>query len=77
MKKPIGRPPVKYRTTQMRVEEETSSRLKMLAALSGVSVPELMRQWLLPLVEAELGRRMGIEAKKLAKAGPSASGKEK
>jgi hypothetical protein len=62
-----GRPAVDYRTVQARVEEESLTILKKIAGLSGQSVPELMRDWLLPLAKAELARRLTAETKNLAK----------
>jgi hypothetical protein len=68
MKNPKGRPPVKYRTVQVRIDEDTASILKKLSALSGKGVPEALREWLLPLARAELTRRLEMESKKLEKA---------
>jgi hypothetical protein len=65
MKNPKGRPPVKYRTVQVRIDEETASIIKKLAGLAGRGLPEAMREWLLPLARAELSRRLNAEAKNL------------
>jgi hypothetical protein len=68
MKKPKGRPSVKYRTVQVRLDDETASILKKLSGLSGMGLPEAMREWLLPLARAELARRLGVESKNLERA---------
>lgn len=67
MKKKQGRPRVTYRTAQIRLDEDTVAILKKLAGVSGMGVPEAMREWLLPLARTELARRLGVEAKNLAR----------
>lgn len=52
---------------QVRFDRETASVIRKLAGVSGMGVPEAMREWLLPLARAELARRLNAETKNLAR----------